>query len=520
MPVFSLVIEYLTGYAVATDPASRERAEWPPHPARVFMAMAAAHYEGDGGGDQKRDERAALDWLATLGPPKIALPQSTPRDVLSVYVPVNDQAGGDALTRRSRQPRAFPRVHVGATPVRLIWESPPDASRYFAGLELVCRQVTRIGHSSSLVWVRLERESGSIAPTLVPDEQAIEHRLRVVTPGAMERLDDAYNGDAIEAFAALDLQIAQSKGPELKKLKAEQKKKFPHGEPFSRRPVVAIHHGYREEAETVPPAIPSVFDPNFIVLKAAAPSQTLGLESTAAVTDALRGLLLAHFGGRTAPPWLSGHEENGDKLRSRSHMALIPLPFIGHQHADGHLLGLGICVPRDVPSRDRARALGAILFDEETNLPRQLTLTLGRAGVWGVERDTDLAPRHNLRTSVYTTPSRSWASVTPVVLDRIPKANRQTDPLGWRQEVAEIVSRSCENVGLPQPVSVRTEKTPFFIGSLRAMPGQGGFPQLRKEKFQVHVALEFDEDVGGPLLLGAGRFRGYGLMRPWSGEAL
>jgi CRISPR-associated protein Csb2 len=63
---------------------------------------------------------------------------------------------------------------------------------------------------------------------------------------------------------------------------------------------------------------------------------------------------------------------------------------------------------------------------------------------------------------------------------------------------------------------VRVEKTPFFLGSLRAMPGQGGFPQLRKGKFQVHVAIEFERPVQGPMLLGAGRFFGYGLMRPWT----
>jgi CRISPR-associated protein Csb2 len=61
------------------------------------------------------------------------------------------------------------------------------------------------------------------------------------------------------------------------------------------------------------------------------------------------------------------------------------------------------------------------------------------------------------------------------------------------------------------------EKTPFFVGSLRAMPGQGGFPQLRKGKFQVHAQIDFADPVAGPLLLGAGRFRGYGLLRPWKG---
>ena len=45
MASLTIAWEYLTGYAVATDPTSRDRAEWPPHPARVFMALAAAWFE-------------------------------------------------------------------------------------------------------------------------------------------------------------------------------------------------------------------------------------------------------------------------------------------------------------------------------------------------------------------------------------------------------------------------------------------------------------------------------------------
>jgi CRISPR-associated protein Csb2 len=97
----------------------------------------------------------------------------------------------------------------------------------------------------------------------------------------------------------------------------------------------------------------------------------------------------------------------------------------------------------------------------------------------------------------------------------MPKTDRVKEPVAWREEVAGIISQSCRNVGLPEPIAVRVEKTPFFRGSLRAMPGQGGFPQLRKERFQVHALIEFDKLVQGPVLLGAGRFRGYGLMRPW-----
>ena len=31
---------------------------------------------------------------------------------------------------------------------------------------------------------------------------------------------------------------------------------------------------------------------------------------------------------------------------------------------------------------------------------------------------------------------------------------------------------------------------------------------------QVHVIIEFDVEVEGPVLLGAGRYRGYGLCKP------
>jgi CRISPR-associated protein Csb2 len=38
---------------------------------------------------------------------------------------------------------------------------------------------------------------------------------------------------------------------------------------------------------------------------------------------------------------------------------------------------------------------------------------------------------------------------------------------------------------------------------------EGGSPRQ-----QVHVLIEFPCEVVGPLLLGAGRFRGYGLCKP------
>jgi len=263
----------------------------------------------------------------------------------------------------------------------------------------------------------------------------------------------------------------------------------------------------------------SPFDANFIVLSEADDAaQTFGLESTAQITHALRNFIMHKSSVQPVPPWVGGHAPSGEKLESEPHMALIPLAFIGHEHADGHLMGVGIVLPRNLPIRDRAKVLSPILFDEMTNDPTTLHLTMGWAGSWRIVRETSLSPKRTLQTLTYVGPSRSWASVTPVVVDRMPKTDRVKDPIGWREEVAGIVAQACKNVGLPEPAAVRVEKTPFFRGSLRAMPGQGGFPQLRAGRFQVHIAIDFGRPVRGPVLLGAGRFRGYGLMRPWADE--
>lgn len=522
MASLSLVIEYLTGYAVATDPANRERAEWPPHPARVYMALAAAHFETNGAGKDKSEEdaeRAALDWLATLPPPDVTIPEHSPREVLTVYVPVNDQSGGEALLRRSRQPRFFPRVHIGAQPLRQTWHLSGDApAGHLEALESVCRNVTRIGHSSSLVWARLERDAAA-EPTHVPDEDSLEAGMRTIQPGAMRRLEDAFNKSAIDEFADWETKLDAAKGRAKKELKNKMEERFARGRPTFQRPVFSISQGYRRVEACQPDVAHTLFDPNFVILRAADDAaQTFGLESTAAITHALRGLLMSEAKVQPPPSWVSGHEADGTKLESGHHLALIPLAFVGREHADGHLMGLGVVPPRSVAFRERAKVLASILFDEQTNQPRTLELKMGRAGVWRVMRETDLSPRYTLRTETYTVPCRAWASVTPVLLDRMPKADRVKDPCGWREEVASIVSQSCVNIGLPEPAVVRTEKTPFFRGSLRAMPSQGGFPQLRKDKHQVHVIIEFARPVRGPVLLGAGRFCGYGLMRPWTNE--
>ena len=101
--MFALGIRYLNGWSMAAaDGAKKQRAEWPPHPDRVFMALAAAWFETGGMStesmdDEYRQEGEALRWLEALPPPAIAASDATTRTTVVSYVPVNDAQTGTKL---------------------------------------------------------------------------------------------------------------------------------------------------------------------------------------------------------------------------------------------------------------------------------------------------------------------------------------------------------------------------------------------------------------------------------------
>ncbi len=156
-------------------------------------------------------------------------------------------------------------------------------------------------------------------------------------------------------------------------------------------------------------------------------------------------------------------------------------------------------IPRDVPLRERSKYLSTILFDEQ-NQSKSLQLRIGRAGVWSVARDTSIEPKLTLRTSTYTLASRSWASVSPVILDRMPKIDRTMDPVGWREEVASIIALSCANVGLPEPIEIRVEKTPFFIGRNVRCLDKAGFRFFGGDAFKCTLRWTLRNQLLVPLL--------------------
>ena len=545
--MFALGIDFITGVAVMTDAASREKPEWPPHPARVFMALVAAHYESkplpdDGSAAHAAwiRERAALEWLEHQGPPQMHWPEASPRNVVKFYVPVNDAgvpkspglvknsdmraALGVMPDQRSRQERTFPALHIGGEgPDRHVyfhWPGAQPPAELLAALAGLAKKVTRIGHSSSLTLVWVSKRVDSSLPCYEPNARAVKTgrgiQLRIPAPGFLAELDQCFNADEVDAFFELSEAVVTTAGAARNQAKAALEKRFGKkaSAPVRLRPSPGRTAHYSRVNDPQPLLVTSCFDSElFVLTKQEGP--VLGLESTAALTAALRGYLLTGAEGK--PEWFTGHSPAGVPSTG-GHMALFPLAYVGADHADGHILGLAVAFPRSIPAAERAACLRGCLFGPSGN-DREPQLQMGRLGTWTIRREERSQPPLALRSATWCEPSSVWASVTPVVLDRHPKHDQQTERAQWRSEVAASIVQSCERQGLPKPDLIDVDKTSWHRGAPRAQPGPGGMPWLPgKEgsapRQQVHVLIQFPCEVQGPLILGAGRFRGYGLCKP------
>ncbi len=524
--MLALAIRYLNGWAMAAaDGAKKERAEWPPHPDRVFMALSAAWFETG----RDREEGEALAWLEKQGPPSVNATDASPRlssdrrrpQIVTSYVPVNDTKLGKKVPEtfvmkklkdaglgvlpehRSRQPRSFPLVVPHNDTVHLIWRGI-DCGEHEHALASLCRKVVYVGHSASLVQMWLDERPPS--PNLVPVEGIARHRLRVFSPGRLEHLEKRCDRDNVVIHADLVAKAKTLKGKKKREIQAEIKERFGDSSPRSLRPEPGIWQGYDSPPRSVEPEPPgSVFDPRLVILTLT--GRRFSVVSTLKLTEALRGALMSSCPRQPPPEWLSGHDENG-KPSKKPHMALVPLPFVGSHHADGRIMGAAIVLPGDLDPKIVGPCLEPVLRDDH-GVPKRIRLFNGRWFECEAELEVRETLPFNLRASTWTRPSRIWTTVTPVGFDR-----HFDGPDKWKL-ARDNVADGCERIGLPRPSEVILQPVSLAEGA----PHSREFPHLRRKRdggriHHSHAVLVFDGDIRGPVIVGSGRYRGYGLFRP------
>lgn len=563
--MLAIELTLLTGRYVATSYNDRRASEWPPHPARLFSALAATHFAED---PPAHDERAALEWLEGLAPPQIAASDATEREVVTVFVPVNDNyvvkrfderldevrdlelavtdserllaQGGQvdkarkeleknlkkeqsALDKarkkldeliekevaapasiskggakealqvlpehRIKQPRTFPSVTPADPRVTFIWPDAQAEPTTLQALDRMLARLVRVGHSSSLVSARLRDDPPS--PTFVPSD--LGERIRLPRSGQLVALETAF---------------------------ARHQETEP-------RVMPAQFQSYeRARAKRVTTTPCSIFSDDWLILRRAG-GPVLPITASPGVARSFRRALMSHFGAGPIPEAFSGHRADGSPS-DRDHLALVPLSFIGHPHADGSQLGIALVFPREVDRDDRRQVFRA-LADWEARAMSEvanadladgeipcLGLHLGAAGTLLLERVEGAPKLTNLRSETWCEASTTWLTATPIALDRNPGDLRARTPDKLAKALAEArstIAAACVRIGLPSPSDVEILPAAPWAGAAKTRDF-GGFTLGSTPRVLTHARVIFPTPVRGPVLIGAGRYHGLGLMRP------
>lgn len=479
----ALEIEFLAGVVFAARGPDSGIPDWPPQPDRVFSALVATW----GARGEQEAEAAALRWLEEQPAPVIVASQAVPRTAPLAYVPPNDPKTGKSGNEevlpgyRRRQPRRFPASRPHDPLVMYQWASAWPDRAVFEALGRLAADTAYVGHSSSLTRCRfLHHDESPVADFQAP--------ARRIYKGRLDELRRDYD------------RFVRSGG------KA--------GRPRLGDPIIA----QRGPAATVPQ---NGFSPEWLTLEHT-DSETDGempdIRAAALVAKEIRNALLSGYRecgmGDRIPEEVSGHTRDGGPS-SDPHLAIVPLAFAGSRYADGHLLGFALVPPRG----------GRILDDPDFLLALRSVMLRSEEGRHILRLhsfELQLSPtRRSAKASLdpqrYAQASRTWGTVTPIVLDRHLKRTGSER----QEEISDQIRAACEKAGLPAPRQILADKHPAVQGVPSAYPSgrapawmRWRLPASLASRQLTHLWIEFPEPVEGPVLLGAGRFVGLGLCLP------
>lgn len=215
---------------------------------------------------------------------------------------------------------------------------------------------------------------------------------------------------------------------------------------------------------------------------------------------------------------IAGHVPGGGPTQ-QPHLAFVPLPSLSFSgKADGRVRRfalLGYAEPGQTKEAASIyRTLAAALAEEEMEPRYRLRLLASSFS-------------HDKVWPLYIRPSRCWASVTPLAIDRgfkVPTRAPNGTPLSSNQrqlrrlaEWTRLVRASLRHIRLPSDLvescQILLTPSPLLPATERAERYR---PQTERAPF-IHARIEFSRPVRGPMLVGDRRYLGLGLFAPVDG---
>lgn len=470
--------------------------EWPPAPARVFQALVAGAAQGRHVPD---DAARALTLLERLAPPVIAAPAARRGQRLSLFVPNNDldAVGGDpdrvgeVRTKKTVQPHLL----EGEAPFLYAWPLP---ERDGDELTSLADGLYQLGRGVDPAWAvaevlddeqlaaRLRAHRGTIHRSTSGDGS---NELAVPTTSSFASIVRRFDAARVRLRPSADGRSANFVQPPKAHFVMVRYDGTPRFHLFELRRESEPARSSPWAAWRATSLIEHVRDTAVAALASALPARKADIE---------RVLV-----GR------KGDGANAGPIEER--VRLIPLPSIGHEHADQSIRRVLVQVPPGpLTEGDVLWALsGRPLFDLQTG---------------EIEGSMLAAANADEMVGRYRGTSRTWRSVTPLALGsasrrHIEAKRERAEPKSAteRQEEERVarhaVAQALRHAGIEATVvRVHVQREPFDAHGTRAERSAEGTRFAKKALW--HVEVEFEREIRGPLVLGDGRFLGLGVMAP------
>ena len=435
------------------------RGEWPPSPARLFAALVAA----DGTRQASRVTNGhELTWLEGLPPPAIHAQPEPWHQVLQQRFVVahggrSDKTHQEYVAREGALQRPGVRVAPRNPLVVYRWDVEPPDDETFDALGRRAARVGYLGASDSPVRVRVATKTpgGSPGEIFVPDPQGDIH-IRVPRPGDIGLLDRVY-----DAWQERGASVTRSQFPALLHWATYR---APGG------------HDVTDRGEVVA----------WLRLYPAVSGRRISA-ATALFKDAV---LSRHQRMHGEPPAiLHGH---GFTRTGYDLARYLALPDAGYPRSRGRIHGLALWLPPGSDRVQRGKARDAAVAIDEL---------VGRGIEASVEPRGDEERPWAANPHRWLGPSRTWVTAFPVIHERrgVPGLSE--------------AARWCRHAGLPDPVAFRSLRTPLLPGAIDLAPVEVNRPGRPALPYS-HAEFLFAEPIAGPVVVGAGRQRGFGLCVP------
>ena len=489
----AIEIEYLAHRAAAAEYHGAARGdifEWPPHPARFFAALVAAWggHEDHESKEESKAEESALKWLEALPPPVVVACGIKRLHIAAplLYTPINDdvetqmkpKGRKEALTEnkardaleaielRSRKARVIPSARFIRPDddeaandasrdrfVRFEWRDADPGEHRPAFARLFSR-TSYVGHSSSMTRVAFAAgDAADRRERFAPDDDNGDLGLRVPFAGFLARLQKIHNNPGIPP-------ISGGPAPTVW-YRRESKKQTPSGELRAGFSLVL-------RADDLPP-----------------------LRRFYAFAKELHNALIS-AADEGDKEFIAGRAAQADGAPPPK-LAILPLPNVGHSHADGRLLGVAFVCTESARDRwsaaqtaiNRALLAGDFRFGGRAirfEIPREYRRALDLRRHWGRK-------------------SRRFATVTPMIADCWPK--------GDENKIADSIEKIVKGARVK---SAQLRRQSAFAGAPPS-PAFDMSPHKQKRPW-FHLVFELDKPARGPIVLGSGRYFGMGLCLP------